>query len=105
MNYFELRELQDEGTREDYNREAFGWDVEHDQNQGCPECGEEQTCERCKADVAEGNVEPVAAPTPKHTMKSSRSSGRDSWLIVCTCGRRFKSWRWLAEEDFNEHKA
>jgi len=41
----------------------------------------------------------------KHKKVSSRESGRDGWRIKCSCGRTWKCWRWLCEEQFNEHEA
>lgn len=38
-----------------------------------------------------------------HHVVRTRRSGPDSWVLVCECGRRWRSWRWHCEESYSEH--
>ena len=35
--------------------------------------------------------------------KVIKTRGRDSWTLLCECGRRWHGWRWLCEERYIEH--
>ncbi len=124
-NYQEQQELNDEATRWDYNQEAFGGSEEPPEY--VPTNGEVmetlayehkkyrhdeivEHCPLCESDEPEyvgyEGRRPNKPPEHRteHRIVKSRSMANDSWLIVCSCGREWQSWRWLAEENFNEHK-
>ncbi len=123
-NRQEQQEIDNEATLWDYNQEAFGGSVEGPEwipsNEEMMEMlGHEhekyghtdivEHCPLCNSDEPnwvgyEGRIEVVRRhKMPEHTIVKSRSKGNDSWLVICSCGRSWQSWRWLAEEDFNEH--
>lgn len=124
-NRQEQQEINDEATRWDYNQEAFGESVEGPEYMPTNEevmeiLGHEhekyghteivEHCPLCESGEPdwvgfEKRVEAIKSDkTPEHTIVKSRSMGNDSWLIVCSCGREWRMWRWFAEENFNEHK-
>lgn len=39
----------------------------------------------------------------EHLKVSSRRSGHDGWHISCSCGRSWTGWRWLIEEQYDDH--
>jgi len=39
----------------------------------------------------------------KHKAVVQKKSGKDKWMIKCNCGHVFRSWRWHAEEQFQDH--
>ncbi len=124
-NRHEQQEINNEATRWDYNQEAFGGSLEapeympsneevmeilshehakygHTQIvEHCPLCGSDEP-----AWIGYEGRRPVTLPEqmPEHKVVKSRSLANDSWLIACSCGREWRKWRWLAEENFNEHK-
>jgi len=50
-----------------------------------------------------GKVRKGYEPIKGHKVITTRASGRDSWTIVCSCGRRWHNWRWLCEDNFLDH--